>query len=90
MDFLQGIIIATGLIGQGLVAKRNRWGFAFWIAGNLALSVVFWRSGQFALIALHALYSAIQIYSFISWSRSDQTAAKPVPATSKRDLTRQL
>ena len=88
MDFLQLIIIATGLVGQGLVAKRNRWGFVFWIAGNLALSVVFWRSSQFALIALHALYSAIQIYSFISWSRSDKSTTQPVAASCKCDLTR--
>ena len=88
MDFLQGIIIATGLIGQGLVAKRNRWGFVFWIAGNLALSVVFWRSSQFALIALHALYSAIQIYSFISWSLGDKSTTQPVAAPCKCDAVR--
>ena len=63
-------------------------GFAFWIAGNVALSVVFSHSNQFALIALHALYSAIQIYSFISWSRADQTTAKPVAAPCKCDTVR--
>ena len=80
MDALEIIIIVTGLIGQALVAKRIKWGFVFWIIGNLALSIVFWQSQKFGLIGLHAIYTSIQIYSFVNWARLDKKAHR-MPAT---------
>lgn len=75
MDVLQAVIIITGIAGQLLVARRNKWGFALWIVGNLALSIVFYQNQKFGLIALHAGYSFIQIYSFINWSKMEKQDA---------------
>ena len=67
LDAIEFIIIVAGLAGQALVTRQNRWGFVFWIVGNIALSWVFFGSGKFALIALHAVYSALQLWGFLTW-----------------------
>ena len=77
MDALQIVIIITGLIGQLLVARRNKLGFYFWIVGNCALSVVFWQSEKYGLIALHAVYSAIQVYSIWHWGARSARRERP-------------
>lgn len=69
MTTLQAFIIVMGIIGQILVARRDSRGYLAWIAGNLALIVVYQQTRQFGLIGLQAANIFIQITALASWCR---------------------
>ena len=74
MDILEIVIIVTGLAGQLLVARKNKWGFALWIVGNFALSAVFLQTCKYGLIGLHLVYTTMQAWGFLRWHREGQDA----------------
>lgn len=69
MSLLQGFIIAMGLVGQVLVARKDARGYLAWIAGNLGLMVVYHQTDQAALIALQVFNTVFQAGALIAWRR---------------------
>lgn len=67
MDLIQAFIIATGLAGHFLVARRRPLGYWFWIAGNLALIALFGARHLYGMVALYVIYTAISLYAIRSW-----------------------
>ena len=72
MTTLQAFIIAMGLTGQLLIARKDARGYLAWIVGNLALMVVFYQTQQFGLIAWQVANTAIQVMAFLSWLRESR------------------
>lgn len=70
MLVLQAFIIATGLAGHVLIARKDPRGYLAWIAGNLALIVVYHQTRQYALIGLQIVNCAVQVGALISWRRT--------------------
>lgn len=72
MTTLQAFIIVMGLTGQLLIARKDARGYLAWMAGNLALMVVYHQTHQFGLVALQVANTAIEALAFVSWLRGHQ------------------
>lgn len=77
MTTLQAFIIVMGLTGQLLIARKDARGYLAWIAGNLALMVVYHETNQFGLVALQFANTAIQALAFTSWLRERRNCTLP-------------
>ncbi|WP_198140842.1 hypothetical protein [Nitrosospira sp. NpAV] len=70
---LQVFIIVTGLIGQLLITRKDARGYLAWIAGNLALIIVYHQTQQFWLIAWQIANITLQVTALVVWLKE----AKP-------------
>lgn len=75
MTELQVFIIAMGFYGQLLITQKNARGYLAWIAGNLALIVVYYQTLQFWLIAWQIANITLQAVAFVTWLREDKSKA---------------
>ncbi len=75
MTTLQGFIIVMGSSGQLLIARKDARGYVAWIAGNLALIIVYHETQQFGLIVLQIANTAIQALALVSWLRASRQPA---------------
>jgi len=71
---LQAFIIVMALSGQILIARKDPKGYLAWIAGNLALIVVYYQTQQVALIGLQLANTAIQLVALKAWLRGSSPA----------------
>lgn len=76
MTTLQAFIVVMGLGGQLLIARKDARGYLTWIAGNIALMVVFYQTQQFGLIAWQVANTCIQMLAFLSWLRDERARAQ--------------
>ncbi len=76
-----------GLSGQLLIARKDPRGYVAWIAGNLALMVVYYRTEQTALIGLQLANTAIQIGALINWRRTVIVIQAPISGLINRPDT---
>lgn len=92
MDALQLLIMCAGLVGQILIARKDRRGYLCWIVGNIALVWVYQDARQFGLIVLAIMNTAIQVHAFRHWrfggvrqqsSRTDLRLSYPTPFRDK-------
>ena len=63
------IVSLIALAGVILNVKRNRWGFALWIATNAVWAVVDLKAGLYAQAALMAVYWVLAVWGFVSWGQ---------------------
>lgn len=82
MDWMQFFIVVTGLAGQILVAKRNPAGFFCWIAGNMAMMVMFAEQSLYAMVGLYCIYTLISMYGIFEW-RAGRLAPQPAATASR-------
>lgn len=76
MTILQGFILVMGLGGQLMIARHDARGYLAWIAGNLALIVIYRDTQQLALMALPAMNTLIQCAALVSWARHERASVK--------------
>ena len=74
MSLLQAFIIAMGLVGQVLIARKDARGYVAWIAGNLGLIVVYYQTDQAALIGLQVFNTLFQAGALVAWRRDSHRA----------------
>lgn len=76
--WLQAVILATGILGQMVVARRRTWGFYAWIVCNLGLIYTSLNANPvpYGNIALYTFYTAMCVYSIVQWRRMDTQSAQ--------------
>jgi len=87
---LQAFIIIMGLAGQVLIARKDPRGYVAWIAGNLALVVVYVDTQQHALVGLQVVNSAIQASALIRWMRDVRGKPSWAPRAALRAWRRRI
>ena len=74
MDFtlenaVQFIIVATGIIGQVLVIKKNIWGFVSWILSNIIMVAASYSKGYWGMACLYVFYTGMCFYGIKEWQK---------------------
>lgn len=101
MDWTQLFICITGLAGHLLIARQDRRGYWFWIAGNFAIIKLSLADGHYGMAGLFMVYTFISLKALRDWGRktaNTQKADAPLssgqnkkfPKPVKNDLMRSI
>lgn len=72
MDWTQLFICITGLAGHLLIARQDRRGYWFWIAGNFAIIKLSLSDGHYGMAGLFLVYTFISLKALLDWGRKDK------------------
>lgn len=75
MDLTQTFICITGLAGHLLIARQDRRGYWFWIAGNMAIIKLSLGDGHYGMVGLFVLYTLISLNALRSWKKKEKDDA---------------
>ncbi len=67
MEYLSWIAFAFTVAGTILSAKKNRWCWVVWIAGNVPWACYSYHAGQWAMLAQTAIFFCLNIYGLRQW-----------------------
>ncbi len=76
MDWTQLFICITGLAGHLLIARQDRRGYWFWIAGNFAIIKLSLGDGHYGMAGLFMVYTFISLKALRDWGRITANAQK--------------
>lgn len=82
MDLTQTFICITGLAGHLLIARQDRRGYWFWIAGNLAIIKLSLGDGHYGMVGLFVIYTFISLNALRSWKKKDVADHNPPSGSS--------
>lgn len=82
MDWTQTFICITGLVGHLLIARQDRRGYWFWIAGNLAIIKLSWIDGRYGMVGLFVVYTIISLNALRVWKKKEKGSDHNPPSGS--------
>jgi nicotinamide riboside transporter PnuC len=81
------LISALCILGNILVIRKSRWGFALWMVCNVVLCWRNYEIGEGAQAALFGVYFGLEAWGFVTWEGSKIDLKAPVDAKSERDVS---
>lgn len=73
MDWIEVFICATGLAGHVLIARQDKRGYWFWIAGNIAIIKLSIADTHFGMAGLFLTYTVISLHALRTWGRNQES-----------------
>ncbi len=88
MDWTQLFICITGLAGHLMIARQDRRGYWFWIAGNAAIIKLSLADGHYGMAVLFVVYTIISLKALRDWGQktvnAQETGASQSPGKNRK------
>lgn len=66
------INMCLSLVGAILNVLKNKWGFAFWIVGNISWLVYGFITKQYYFMFQYFIFAITATWGFIAWMKDDK------------------
>lgn len=72
LELLGLLTLVLSVWGNVLINRRDRRGFAIWIASNACSLAVHWQTGVWAMSARDVIFAALAIDGMARWGRAEK------------------